>query len=76
MSERVQELEKKLDCLYREVKAFERRWIDTLSAAKESKRVSKEIRHAILEKTLIGMAWSALLLLGYALWDYIRGHLK
>lgn len=51
----------------------ERRWI---KAAIQAQGERAELRKAVIEKTLSGLIWSAIVTMGYALWVYLKNELR
>ena len=37
---------------------------------------AKKMRHAVMEKTLIGLAWGGVVFVGVAIWQYVRAALR
>ena len=49
----------------------ERQWV-RLAIAAEARKI--KFRDAVIEKTLVGLAWALVVGIGYLLYDFLRNH--
>lgn len=62
----------KLDRLVRFADAYEA----YLKLCMEREQQMKDLRRAVIEKTIIGLAWATIIFLGAAAWHYVRAMVK
>ncbi len=66
----------KLDHLATEMERFHGQYEATLRAIKEERQRIGELRRAVVEKSLVGIAWALLVFIAYAAWAYLKEHVK
>ena len=66
------DVDAKLDRLCR----FADRYQAYLELCIDNESERKKLRHAVMEKTLIGLAWGGVVFIGLAIWHYVRAALK
>ena len=56
--------------------AFMDTYEDFLKLAMKDAQERSALRRSIIEKSLAGLVWATIVMIGYAAWDYIKAHLK
>ena len=56
--------------------AFMDTYEDFLKLAMKDAQERSALRRSIIEKSLAGLVWATIVMIGYAIWDYIKAHLK
>lgn len=56
--------------------SFVDRYQSYLELCIERESDKKRMRQAVIEKTLIGLAWGGVVFIGVAIWNYLRAQLR
>ena len=52
-----------------------RKYQPMLDEMSQTQRAHDKLRQAIIEKSVIGIVWGAIVLVGVSLWNYVRHHI-
>jgi hypothetical protein len=70
------ETQRSLKCVHTTWEAHLVEYGDILKEAKNVSRSRAQLRMAIAEKSIVALVWAMLLVVGYALWNYIKSELR
>jgi len=70
------ELAENVDCMVREMRIFRLRYEEILKETKNGYEQRRQLRKAVLEKSVIATVWAFIVFIGYAAWDYVKDHIR
>lgn len=70
------EIQRDIKCVHTTWDAHVAEYGEILKHTKSDREKTEKLRTAITEKSVAGVVWGMVVLVGYALWDYVRSHVR
>jgi uncharacterized coiled-coil DUF342 family protein len=70
------EIQRDIKCVHQTWDAHVEEYGDLLKETKEAREHGQKLKSAITEKSLTGMVWAMIVLIGFSVWDYIKSNVK